>query len=81
MPRTRMAWLRHAFREVEARLCRLLGLPPVAVSVAAIRCPHCAEWVTPRRFDLAHMACRSCLATLFRPRRVSASFGGGRSCR
>jgi hypothetical protein len=81
MPRTRLVWLRHLFREWEAWLRQFVGLSPVAVLVAAIRCPHCAEWVAPRRFDLKHMACRPCLATLFRPRRVPASFGGDRACR
>jgi hypothetical protein len=69
MPRTPLAWWRHAYRECEARLRRALGLPNIPALVSAIRCPHCRDWVKPRRFDLQHMACNRCLATLARPRR------------
>ncbi|MEQ4300550.1 hypothetical protein ABNF97_04005 [Plantactinospora sp. B6F1] len=57
-------------------LRQLLGLPPGPLLVDAIRCPRCRQWVKPRRFDLEHMACKTCVATLARPVR-----GGDWSCR
>jgi hypothetical protein len=36
--------------------------------VDEIRCPHCGDWVKPRKFDLRHMACKRCRRTLARPR-------------
>ena len=67
-----LAWWRHAFRECEAWLRRALGLPNIPALVSAIRCPHCRDWVKPRRVDLQHMACRRCLDTLARPRRYQS---------
>jgi hypothetical protein len=48
------------------RLPRLFGRRrPVLVD--EIRCPRCLRWVKPRRFDLQHMACKTCRRTLARP--------------
>ncbi|MFC6022667.1 hypothetical protein ACFP2T_41730 [Plantactinospora solaniradicis] len=70
MARTRFPSLRHLAWDLLAASRRLLGLRPAALLVDEIRCPHCGEWVKPRRFDLQHMACRTCLTTLARPRRT-----------
>ncbi|MER5702404.1 hypothetical protein ABT023_10705 [Micromonospora sp. NPDC002296] len=67
--RTRLAGLRHAYRETEAVLRSVLRLPPACGRVRAIRCPYCFRWVKPRRFDLRRMSCRSCISTLARPGR------------
>jgi PHP family Zn ribbon phosphoesterase len=66
--RPRLAGLRYAYREVEAAVRSVLGLPPALGSVSAIRCPRCGRWVKPRRFDLRRMSCRSCVSTLGRGR-------------
>ncbi|MFI7548032.1 hypothetical protein [Actinoplanes sp. NPDC049599] len=50
-------------------LRRAVGLPALAV-VEAVCCPRCRMWVAPRRFDLRHMACRTCMRTLARPARL-----------
>lgn len=70
MRRTRLGWWRYAAWEFRTVLRRLLGLPSAPALVYAIRCPRCGEWVKPGRFDLLHMACRTCLETLARPRRT-----------
>ncbi|MFY1651562.1 hypothetical protein ACN27J_11805 [Solwaraspora sp. WMMB762] len=50
---------------------RVVGLRDLPALVDEIRCPRCGRWVRPRRFDLLHMACRTCMATLGRPVRWS----------
>ncbi len=65
------------------RLARTLRASERGASVYAIRCPWCWSGVKPSRFDLAHMACRSCQGTLHRPARTRASVlgEGVRRCR
>nr|MDT0658967.1 hypothetical protein [Micromonospora sp. DSM 115978] len=69
--RRRSRWfrLRDVTWHLVAALRRLAGLRPAAVLVDEIRCPWCHLWVKPRHFDLRHMACRTCMATLARPSR------------
>jgi hypothetical protein len=66
---TRWFRLRNLTWHLNAFARRLVGLRPAAVLVDEIRCPWCRVWVKPHRFDLRHMACRTCLATLARPSR------------
>jgi hypothetical protein len=68
-PAARWFRLRDLTWYFRAGLRRLVGLAPAAVLVDEIRCPWCHVWVKPRRFDLRHMACRTCMATLARPSR------------
>lgn len=50
-------------------LRQLTGRSHLAVTRAAL-CPRCGLWVSPRRYDIGHMACRSCVRTLARPSRI-----------
>ena len=76
MTRSRFPGLRYLAWSSLVVTRHLVGLPPGPLLVDAIRCPHCGRWAKPRRFDLEHMACNTCMATLARPVR-----GGDRSCR
>ncbi|GIG90935.1 hypothetical protein [Plantactinospora endophytica] len=70
MARARFPGPRHLVWNLLMVVRRALGLRPAALLVDEIRCPRCGEWVKPRRFDLRHMACRTCRATFARPRRT-----------
>lgn len=76
MARSRFPGLRYLAWNLLVVSRRLVGLPPGPLLVHQIRCPHCGQWVKPHRFDLRHMACKTCRATLARPVR-----GGDRPCR
>jgi hypothetical protein len=52
-----------------ALLRQATGRADLAV-IEAVRCPSCELWVSPRRFDLRHLACRVCVRTLGRPTRL-----------
>ncbi|GIF15273.1 hypothetical protein [Actinoplanes teichomyceticus] len=52
-----------------ALLRQVTGRSHLSVTVA-IYCPWCRLWESPRRFDLRHMACRTCVRTLARPTRI-----------
>ncbi|MFI6758816.1 hypothetical protein ACIBF5_06675 [Micromonospora sp. NPDC050417] len=69
MRRLLARWSRDTARAVVNVFRRLIGLPAAPLLVDEIRCPRCRCWVAPRRFDLIHMACRTCRATLARPGR------------
>ncbi|BCY06163.1 hypothetical protein [Actinoplanes sp. L3-i22] len=50
-------------------LRRMTGRGHLAI-VLAVLCPGCDLWVSPRRYDVRHMACKTCVRTLARPPRV-----------
>ncbi|GIF09811.1 hypothetical protein [Actinoplanes siamensis] len=50
-------------------LRQITGRSHLAVTRAAL-CPRCQHWVSPRRYDVRHMACRTCVRTLARPSRI-----------
>jgi hypothetical protein len=50
-------------------LRRITGRSHLAI-VLAIHCPWCDLWVSPRRFDPKHLACRTCVRSLGRPTQI-----------
>jgi hypothetical protein len=50
-------------------LRQITGRSHLAVTRAAL-CPYCDLWVSPQRYDLRYMACRTCVRSLARPARL-----------